>query len=182
MNRTATTARRRNLGFTLVELCASVGICATLLGQAVPALTKMRQEQALRATSEALASDLRFARAEAVRTGDSVYFRVSGRGANACYLLHTGARNDCDCAGGRAVCKGDGQVIKAEWLPTGRAMTLSSNAETLQFQHRQGLVTQTGSIELKLDRGAGIRQVVAITGRVRSCATGGSLAGINNCA
>jgi hypothetical protein len=61
-------------------------------------------------------------------------------------------------------------------------MTLSSNAETLQFQHRQGLVTQTGSIELKLDRGAGIRQVVAITGRVRSCATGGRLAGIQSCA
>lgn len=182
MNRIATAARHRNLGFTMLELCASVGICATLLGQAVPALTKLRQEQALRATSEALASDLRFARAEAVRTGDSVYFRIRGRGANACYVLHTGARNDCDCMGGTATCREGSHVIKAEWLPAASAMTLSSNAETLQFQHRQGLVTQTGSIELKLDRGAGIRQVVAITGRVRSCATGGRLAGIQSCA
>lgn len=182
MNRTATTARRRNLGFTMVELCTCVGICATLLSQAVPALTKMRQEHALRAAAEALASDLRFARAETVRTGDSIYFRISGKGANACYVLHTGARNDCDCAGGQAVCKAGGHVVKAEWIPAGRAMTLSSNAETLEFQHRQGLVTQTGSIELKLDKGAGIRQVVAITGRVRSCATGVKLAGMSSCA
>jgi Tfp pilus assembly protein FimT len=182
MNRTTATARHRNLGFTMVELCVGLGICATLLGQAVPSLTKLRQERALRATSEALASDLRYARSEAVRMGDSVYFRISNKGANACYVLHTGARNACDCAGGKAVCKAGAQVIKAEWVPAKRAMTLSSNAETLEFQHRQGLVTQTGSIELKLDKGAGIRQVIAITGRVRSCATGAKLAGMSNCA
>jgi len=34
MNRTATT--RRQFGFTMVELCTCVGICATLLGQASP--------------------------------------------------------------------------------------------------------------------------------------------------
>jgi Tfp pilus assembly protein FimT len=41
MNRTANT-RRSNRGFTLVELCASVGICAALLGQAVPAMGTLR--------------------------------------------------------------------------------------------------------------------------------------------
>jgi hypothetical protein len=44
------------------------------------------------------------------------------------------------------------------------------------------LVTQTGSIELSLSSGVGIRQVIAITGRVRSCASGGKLAGLPNCA
>ncbi|RYE79971.1 MAG: hypothetical protein EOO80_05075 [Oxalobacteraceae bacterium] len=185
MNRVsnARTTRRCNAGFTLVELCTCLGICATLLGQAIPSLNQMRQQSALRATAEALGGDLRLARSEAVRSGDSVYFRISGKGANACYLLHTGARNDCDCAGGQAVCKAAGsRVIKAEWMPKGRPITLSSNAETLEFQYRQGLVTQTGSIELKLDKGVGIRQVVAITGRVRSCATGGKLAGMTVCA
>lgn len=56
-------------------------------------------------------------------------------------------------------------------------MRLRSNAETLEFQHRQGLVTQTGSIDLSLDKGTGIRQVVAITGRARTCYTGTKLAG-----
>jgi len=182
MNR-ATHTRHSNSGFTIVELCVSVSIAATLLSQAVPNLSKMRQERALRATSEALASDLRFARSEAVRTGEPVYFRISGKGARACYVLHTGARDDCDCAGGRAVCKTpDSTVIKAEWLPAGKPMHLRSNAETLEFQRRQGLVTQTGSIETYLENGAGIRQVVAITGRVRNCSTGVKLSGMNKCA
>lgn len=182
MNRTATT-RRNSRGFTLVELCAGVGICAALLSQAVPAMSKMQQEQRLRAQAETLAGDLRFARSEAARTGESVYFRVSGKGANACYVLHTGAKDDCDCAGGQAVCRAAGSaVIKAEWLSSSHRMTLRSNAETLAFQHRQGLVTQTGSIELSLDSGVGIRQVIAITGRVRSCASGARMAGMPRCA
>ncbi len=181
MNRTA--ASRRNFGFTLVELCVCVGISATLLGQAIPNLGKLRQERALRATSEALASDLRFARSEAARMGQSVYFRISGKGTQACYVLHTGAHNDCDCAGGQAICKApNSTILKAEWLPAGKPMQLRSNAETLEFQHRQGLVTQTGSIELKLDNGTGIRQVVAITGRVRNCSIGVKLSGMNKCA
>lgn len=181
MNRTAT--RRLSLGFTLVEMCVCVSVGATLLSQAVPNLSKMRQERALRAASGALADDLRFARAEAARMSDSVYFRVSGKGANACYVLYAGTRNDCDCAGGQAVCKAPGSyVIKAEWLPAAKGLQLRSNAETLEFQHRQGLVTQTGSIDVALQSGTGIRQVIAITGRVRNCYTGAKLSGIPKCA
>lgn len=182
MNRTAN-SRRSTRGFTLVELCAGIGIGAALISQAVPAMNQFRQEQALKAHAGALATDLRLARSEAVRLSDSVYFRVSGKGANACYLLHTGARNDCDCAGGQAVCKTPGsEVIKAEWLKSDHAITLQSNAETLEFQHRQGLVTQTGSIDLKLGDRTGVRQVIAITGRVRSCYTGARIAGLSKCA
>lgn len=182
MNRTVST-RRNNRGFTLVELCAGIAVCAAVVGQAVPAMSQMRQEQLLRASAETLASDLRFARSEAARTSDSVYFRISGKGANACYVMHTGARNDCDCAGGQAVCKtATSTVIKAEWLPSSQPVRLRSNAETLEFQHRQGLVTQTGSIDLSLDKGTGIRQVVAITGRARTCYTGTKLAGMSKCA
>lgn len=181
MNRTVNT-RRNSRGFTLIELCAGVGICAALIGQAVPAMGKPHQEQKLRVRSEALATDLRFARSEAARLGDSVFFRVSGKGAGACYVLHTGAKNDCDCAGGQAVCtKKDSQVIKAEWLPTSQPVQISSNAETMEFQHRQGLVTQTGSIELRLRGGSTIRQVVAITGRVRSCSVGSKMANMPKC-
>lgn len=182
MNRTANT-RRSQRGFTFIELCVGLGICTALLSQGVPALTKMRQQQSLRVTAQALAGDLRLARSEAVRTSDSVFFRVSEKGAQACYVLYTGPRNECDCSGGQAACKSSaGSVIKAEWLPTGQPLRLRSNAETLEFQHRQGLVTQTGSIEVALDDGPGIRQVIAITGRVRSCAIGAKMFGLSKCA
>ncbi|MDR7332530.1 GspH/FimT family pseudopilin [Roseateles asaccharophilus] len=183
MKRTATTARRHSLGFTLVELCVGMGVCAAVVGQAVPAFSRMHHEQALRANAEALGSDLRLARSEAVRTADPVFFRISAKGGNNCYIIHTGAKDACDCAGGLPVCKtADSSVVKAVWLPQGLPMTLRSNAETLQFQHRQGLVTQTGSIELALKGGAAVRQVVAITGRVRSCAVGAKMAGLSRCA
>ncbi|HEY8878017.1 MAG TPA: GspH/FimT family pseudopilin [Roseateles sp.] len=181
MNRT-TNSRRNSRGFTLIELCTSVGICAALLGQAVPAMDRLRQEQKLRVSAQTLASDLRFARSEAARTGESVYFRVGGRGAKACYVIYAGARNDCDCSGGQAVCQSPAsQVIKTEWLPATQPVRLSSNVETLEFQHRQGLVIQTGSIDLSLSNGTTMRQVVAITGRVRSCYAGNKVAGMPRC-
>ena len=182
MNRIANT-RRSHRGFTLVELCAGVGICAALLGQALPAMSQLHQQQKLRAGAEALGTDLRFARSEAARLGDVVFFRVSGKGAGACYVLHTGAKNACDCAGGQALCtKAGSQIIKAEWLPAGQPLQISSNTETLEFQHRQGLTTQAGTVELRLNGGAAIRQVVAFTGRVRSCAVGAKMGNIPKCA
>ncbi|MFN3304122.1 MAG: GspH/FimT family pseudopilin [Roseateles sp.] len=181
MKRT-TTARSNSNGFTLVELCVGLGICATLASQALPALTQLKQSQTLRAQAEALGGDLRLARSEAVRTADSVFFRISGKGANACYVIHTGVKDGCDCAGGQAVCKStDSALIKAVWVGGKTPMRLRSNAETLQFQHRQGLVTQTGSIELALNNGEAIRQVVAITGRVRSCAVGAKMGALPRC-
>jgi hypothetical protein len=87
--------------------------------------------------------------------------------------MYIGSRDGCDCCDGRAVCKKSGSaIIKAEWLPATQPVRLSSNAETLQFQHRQGLVTQTGSIDLGIGGGQTIRQVVAITGHARSCCIG----------
>jgi Tfp pilus assembly protein FimT len=181
MNRT-TSARRAQLGFTLVELCASVGIGAALLGQAVPAMTKLQQEQKLRAEAMSLASDIRFARGEAVRLNSDVFVRVSGRGAQACYVLHTGAKNDCDCSGGRARCStSSSQIIKAGWLPASQPVRISSNVETLQFQRGQGLVTPTGSIDLSLDNGPTVRQVIAVTGRARSCYVNQRVAGLPKC-
>lgn len=181
MNRTPS-SRRQTRGFTLVELCTSVGIGAALLGQAVPAMTQLREEQKLRASAEALIGDLRLARSEAIRLNEPVYFRISGKGANACYVMYIGTRDECDCAGGKPVCKTpNSHVIKAEWLS--QPVRLSSNAETLQFQYHQGLVTQTGSIDLSLNSGTTLRQVIAITGRVRSCHVGSNkVGGVPKCA
>ncbi|MEE9477743.1 MAG: GspH/FimT family pseudopilin [Roseateles sp.] len=175
--------RSPSRGFTLVELCVSVGIGAALLSQAVPAMQKLHELHTLKVHSQSLSSDLRFARAEARRLNAPVHFRVSGRGANACYLLHTGASNDCDCSGGQAVCRAPGSaVLKAQWLPVGTKLQVKSNAETMQFQHWEGLLTQTGSIDLHLRPDLGVRHVVAITGRARTCYTGSRISGMSKCA
>ena len=169
-------------GFTLVELCVGVGLSAALLTQAVPGLQQMREQQRLRAESEELASDLRFARSEAARLHADVVLRISGKGSQACYVLHTGANGDCDCSGGQPVCRAPGaEIIKSHALPTGAGLTLSANVETMRYQYRQGLVTPAGSLNLSLRDGTTIRQVVAVSGRARSCYAGAAMSGLPKC-
>ncbi|MFG6413366.1 hypothetical protein ACG02S_05580 [Roseateles sp. DC23W] len=118
-----------------------------------------------------------------MRAAESVFFRISRKGANACSVPHTGTRNDYDCSGGQSYCSpAERPVVKAVWLPQCLPVTLRSNAETLKLQQRQGLVTQTVNIKLKLNSGAAVRHGVAITGRVRSCACGDQLGGLPRCA
>jgi Tfp pilus assembly protein FimT len=177
-------ARCRSRGASLIETSVVLGVLAVLLSQGLPALQDLRRAQLLRSLAGQLASDLRLARAEAARLGEPVYFRISGRGSAACYVLHLGVRQGCDCAGGQAVCTDKrSAVIRAEWLPADSPVRLSSNAETLQFQFLQALVTQTGSIELRLADGTvAIRHVVALTGRVRSCYVGRAVVKLPHCA
>jgi len=156
-------------GLTLMEACVTVAIGALLLSQAIPALQEFRQRQLWRATAEELGADLRLARAEAVRLSETVSFRVSGQGEAACYVLHTGPRLGCDCAGGRAHCTdGAAHVVKAFWLPPLSGMRFVSNVEALEFEASRGTATRAGSIELRLHDREAIRQVVAFTGRVRA--------------
>lgn len=111
----------------------------------------------MRASAETLASDLRFARGEAAARAIRSTSASAARVLTPATPLYTGVRNDCDCASGQAVCKStDSAIIKTEWLPTSQPMRLRSNAEMPEF-HRRGRVTQTGSIEVSLDNGAGIR-------------------------
>lgn len=169
-------------GFTLVELCVGVGLGAALLSQAVPSFQQMREQQRLRAEAEVLASDLRFARSEAARLHTDLVLRISGKGSQACYVLHTGANGDCDCSGGQPVCRAPGaEIIKSHALPAGAGLTLSSNVETMRYQYRQGLVTPAGSLSLGLRDGSTIRQVVAVSGRARSCYVGGPVSGLPKC-
>jgi len=170
-------------GVTYIEACLALGVSSLLLALALPSLGQLRQQMQLRARAEQLASDLRLARAEAVRLAEPVHFRISGKGSEACYLLHRGPLNGCECAAGAARCtQPGGAILKTEWLPPGQPVRITSNAETLTFQFSQGLVTQTGSVDLRLSSGEAIRQVVAITGRVRSCYIGRAVVNMPRCA
>lgn len=172
----------RGRGVTLIEMCVVLGIVALILGQLIPSLQGFRERTLLRATADALADDLRFAREEAVRLNRPVLFRISGKGAAACYLLHLGPTNGCDCAGGRTHCEGQGaSVLKSVWLPEASPIRLTSNVESMVFLRAQGTVTPTGSIEVRLNEREAVRLVVAITGRVRSCTPSARISAIRPC-
>jgi Tfp pilus assembly protein FimT len=173
---------RYGRGITLVETCVCLALVALLAGQAIPALQRFREQAQLRAAADALADDLRLARSEAVQLNRPVFFRISGKGAAACYLLHTGTHNGCDCAGGRAQClAGGGSVLKATWLPATQPVKLASNVESMAFLPTRGSVSPAGSIEVRLNEQDAIRQKVAFTGRVQSCTPARRIARLRAC-
>lgn len=169
-------------GLSLLEVLLFCLTLSILLSQAAPAMRELVLRQRLQGAAQTLMVDLQQARGEAVRTGKAVQFRVSTHTSGSCYLLHTGSAGDCHCEdSGNAVCTANGALLKQQWLPQSRTIGVRSNVQSLGFQARQGAVTNTGSIEVRIGDGLGIRHVVSIAGRVRSCAVNGKIAGLPAC-
>jgi prepilin-type N-terminal cleavage/methylation domain-containing protein len=173
---------KHQAGFTLVEISVTVAIVGTLLGAALPALGRMKQQHQLQMLAQSVMVDIQQARSEAVQSGAAVQLRFSQHPGGSCYLLHTGAAGQCRCDdAGRPVCASLEQVLKQEWIPAERRLTVRANVQNMSFQARQGSVTSTGSVDIASSAGATIRHIVSIAGRVRSCTPTGGVAGLPKC-
>ncbi len=181
MNRSAQRLSRQ-AGFTLIEVCVALGVSAALLGQAVPSMSRLQAEQKLRAQTDTFRDDFRFAGSEARRLNANITINFGKKGGSQCYVLHSGQSNDCECTStGAAVCKNGAQAVRTVAFPDSQSVRLSSNASSIVIQALQGRVASTASIDFSLDNGPAIRQVIAITGRVRACTSAGNLAGLKAC-
>lgn len=170
------------LGLSLVETLIYCLILAVLLSLALPALKDMAQRQRLHGIAQTLMLDLQQARSEAVSGAEAVQFQLDAHTTGSCYVLHTGAPGSCRCdRNGASVCSEAGTALKTQWLSAARSIAIRANVSSLGFQARQGSVTNTGSIDVRIGDGVGIRHIVSIAGRVRSCALGGSIAGLPAC-
>lgn len=159
-------------GITLVELCMVLAIAAILFAAAAPSMSKFKRHQHLKTQAQTLVTDIQEARSAALRSGDSVLLRFSQHPQGTCYIVHTGAKGDCVCSdAGKAICIGKGQALKTTWIPAQGNTTVKANVQNMNFDGRQGLVTPAGSIDVVDSNGETIRQVVSITGRIRSCTT-----------
>lgn len=89
---------RTEPGFTLIELMLGIVVLAVLLALAVPAFTGLFQKQRLKGAGERLASEIQFARSEAVATNTSISVKVMG-GTDWCIGLSDAVppADDCDC-------------------------------------------------------------------------------------
>jgi type IV fimbrial biogenesis protein FimT len=160
-------------GVTLVEGCAVLAIVSIVLGSALPGFDEMRQHQHLQGMAAQLETDLHLARSQAVAMNRLVRLSFAGEGAGACYAIHTGNADDCDCTSGS--CKDEASLIALRRLEGKLPLALESNAQSLAFSPHFGTVTPTATMRVQSAGGDEIRLVVNITGRVRSCTPSASL-------
>jgi type IV fimbrial biogenesis protein FimT len=131
------------LGFTLVELLVTLTIVAILLAVGAPSLTQMVQRQAVASAMQALASDLRFARSEALKRGtqvelcgSSITTTTSGTGSTAT------STTTYSCL---AAPIGNG---RADWVSNGWLIRDTTNNSIIKVQQKAfgvGALTSTDS-------------------------------------
>ncbi len=176
---------RVHAGFTLVELLLSLALVAILLTTALPALSDLLDSQRLRATAQQIATDLRYARSEAIKRHADIPIGVSfAPGSDWCYGISQ--QLPCDCREldwhSTSACLLD--LAHARQLHAvandsrGHIEMLSasfSSAQTTSFDPLRGIAS-AGTVKLRSQRGKHLDIVVSTLGRVRICAPADSAA------
>jgi prepilin-type N-terminal cleavage/methylation domain-containing protein len=198
--------RGRARGFTLVELLIVMALIAIIAALAGPPLADYLKMQRLRGIAGELATDLAFARSEAVSRRNYTQLRVQSTGAMSCYTisvrtvpLTTGL---CDCtqpAGSRCT-SADTVEVKTVQIPVSMQVSLSTPpppfvsvaAPVLTINPRTGGVHFAALqedwnrtqfiVESSLDSTRRIRSIMEAGGRIRTCVpTGSVVSGIPAC-
>jgi type IV fimbrial biogenesis protein FimT len=166
-------------GFTLVELMIVVAITGIVVTTSMPSMGSLIDTHRIDGAASQMASDLQFARSEAVQRNQGV--RVSFRPEAACYVIHTGAAGQCQCSSGPTTCEGDAQAIKSVTLDTDQRVSLQSNVASVLFDPRHGTATPTATLRIAGAQGRAVHQVVNVMGRVRSCSPQSAVSGYRAC-
>ena len=160
-------------GLTLIEICVVLAIVSILIGTTVPSFKDVKQRATLNGIATDLATDLHFARSEAVARQEGVRFTVAPVAGGSCVLVHTGANGDCDCiTGGAAQCSNGAILIKNVFYPSASGIAVAANVAAIRFDPRTGMATPAGSVTISTGSGKALRHVVNMMGRVRTCAVG----------
>jgi type IV fimbrial biogenesis protein FimT len=168
--------RRRQAGFSLIELCAVLAIGAILLGAGTPGLRALIQAQQLKAASGDLFAAIGLARAQALARGEIVTMLPKGQGGTdwrqgwTVFLDRDGDRQP-----------GPGDTILAEHGPLAPGLSvafgfttpappfyIAYNGAGRSCRDSNPAAARYGT--LSLFHGGGIRRIkINMLGRARSC-------------
>lgn len=199
---------RRAAGLTLIELMVVVAIAVIILGLAAPSFSEYIVTQRLRSIHAQLATDLQFARSEAVARSAFVSVRfqeVTGAGAQTCYVIFirpeptTTSTDTCSCtAAPGARCNSHPTTtteLRTVTIPGElkvRVLKTVGPTDTVTFDARTGMFIFPGAddvdatsiqyeVETSADTSRVLRAVVNPSGRAMSCTPVGSTLGGSSC-
>lgn len=178
--KTKSFARASARGFTLVEMVAVVAVAGIVATTAMPSLGGLIDTQRISGAASELASDLQYARAQAVQRNQGV--RVTFKADAACYVIHTGSADQCQCSGsGPATCEGEAQALKTVALDDTRRIGLHSNVASMVFDPVHGTASPAATLRVTGPQGRSVQHTVNIMGRVRSCSPQAAVSGYRAC-
>jgi len=174
--------RRAQAGVTLVETAIVATVLAVAAGICVPSFQDAVQRRHLEGAAAQLETDIHYTRMLAVARNAPLRISFETGAGGSCYVIHTGAANQCSCAGdGPAVCQGAAQAERSVFFPEGGPVRLQSNSRSVVFDATKGTSTPTATMQLTARNGMTLRQVMNIMGPVRSCSPAPSLSGYRAC-
>ena len=177
-----TRAGTTQAGVTLIESAIVVLLLAVVATSTAPGLGQLIDTRRLGGVATELATDIHYARSEAVARNTSVRLSLHHIAEASCYVIQTGLAAQCNCAApGPAQCTGGAVAIKTVRVPTQDRITLQSNAASLLFDPMHGTATPTGTLRVLDSRGRAIHHVVNVMGRVRTCSPAPALPGFRAC-
>jgi type IV fimbrial biogenesis protein FimT len=196
---------RQAAGLTLIELMVVVAIAAIILALAAPSFSEYIITQRLRSIHGQLATDLQFARSEAVTRSAFVSVRFQEVATATCYIIFirpepTNANTDtCDCTaepGDRCdLYPSTTTELRTVTIPGElkvRVLKTSGPTDTVTFDARSGIAFFVGAddlavdgifhqVESSADSTRVLRAVVNASGRAELCTPAGSRLGGSAC-
>lgn len=159
--------KRGRMGFTMIELMVTMVVVAILAVLAIPAFVDQLARRRLEGAATDLASDLQFARSQAVSTGDVA-------------VIGSGIRLRTTSTSSYVIDNSAGTVtFKTVALPTGITIT---NGVTVTFDRLRGAAASAQTFALASSQTGATMQVdVNVMGRVILCSPSGSLKGYVAC-
>jgi type IV fimbrial biogenesis protein FimT len=174
--------RRAQRGMTLVECAMALSVAAVLAGLAAPSFDKALQRRHLEGAAAQLATDIHYTRMLAVSRNSPLRISFQANTAGSCYVIHSGAVNQCRCdAAGAAVCEAGATAERSVHFAAAAGLTLRTNVRSVLFDPVRGTSTPSATLQLASRDAGAIHQVVNITGRVRSCSPAPAIAGHKKC-
>jgi type IV fimbrial biogenesis protein FimT len=176
------TTSRSQRGVSMVESLVCLAITAGGLGATLPGFEKLRTQRHFDGAAAQLETDIHYTRSLAVARNHSLRMSFHTDTEGSCYVVHTGARDDCTCAADGSTTCTDGAVpLRSVRFGQGNTLQLSVNVGSILFDPIKGTSTPTGTLRLVASDDRAVHLVVNLMGRVRTCSPDKTVPGYRAC-